>query len=620
MDSIRNKILSRFCIASFCILAMIYLVMTLQLNRSLGDLSAGLAAGVTDLLNRNMLGQHNVFREKIDNIGKFLNRMTAEIARKPEIREGIASFRITYLNHILEKFHEDADYIVLFDLKGHHIASFPSDTGDNVNISLIEQYFQEWDIWQPEKNQKAGSKNPFVFAAHDSDFVTAFRLSEKFGKEKNLISIVSCDFVPDDFGDPAALLLAGRILNACSEPLLDFFRSTELPSVIYAGTLPIAHAGFPDTQNVEKASEILKISPEIQERIYRSESPVNIMQKFLDTDYRCLCSGIRDADGKNIGAICLAVAESESDRIRQHFISQGNIAKNNLQHRIFWISAMSLVLFLLISTALASEIEGPLKRIVRGLKESVMTVSTAADRIAASGQLMADGASAQAAASEQVSASLSEIAAASKSTSELTAGAGELMNKNIRISVKTVRTLVELTDRIRRIENDSDQIIHIIKTIDEIAFQTGLLSLNAAIEAARAGEAGTAFAVVAGEVRSLAVKTAEAAENTQKILDTTIKSVSESASDISSMNQDFKDIISTATVMGDKTKAITEASKEIARSIAQISEGVLEMEKVIQQNAANSREFTVSSEELSSQAYQLRAYMENLLLIISGKK
>jgi len=99
----------------------------------------------------------------------------------------------------------------------------------------------------------------------------------------------------------------------------------------------------------------------------------------------------------------------------------------------------------------------------------------------------------------------------------------------------------------------------------------------------------------------------------------TVKRVSESAGGISVMNQDFKEIISTATVMGDKTRSITEASREIAKGIAQISEGVAEMDRVIQQNAANSEEFTSSSEQLSAQAMHLKTCMEELTVMVGRK-
>jgi methyl-accepting chemotaxis protein len=229
---------------------------------------------------------------------------------------------------------------------------------------------------------------------------------------------------------------------------------------------------------------------------------------------------------------------------------------------------------------------------------------------------MATGASDQAAAAEEASASLTQMAATSKSTSELTIGAGNLMSENIKKSVRTVQIFIELTEKVKLIVNDSDRISQIIRSIEEIAFQTKLLALNAAIEAARAGGSGSGFAIVAQEVRELARKTEESAKTTQQLLEVTIQRVSESAESINEMNDDFEGIIRTATNMGDKTNAITEASKELALNIDYISQGVNEMDRVAQENAANAEEFAGSSEQLSSEAQRLKQHIKELTVIV----
>ncbi len=608
--------------AGVLILSVIFLVMSAKLNDTLSKQSQSISESAADLINRNLTGQHNMFREKIFSIGREVDRTAGELAAKPELIKGIEEFRITYLNHALETFRTEFDYAVIFDLKGHHIASWPSDTGANVDIQRIEEYFRSWDIWKEKNRQEFQPKSPqipFLIAQHDSGFANAFRLPEKFAKDKSLISFASGKMIKDDFGDPIAILIAGRILNSYTEPLLSFYRSTGIASAVYSDNVPAVHAGFPDMENAQKAAELLAIPPETIERIYRAGEPLRISLRVSGRNFLSICSGIKSFQEEDIGAVCLCADEEELRQIRQTFLAAGIASKKNLQYWISVISLLSLAAFFAISLFLAAEIERPLREIIIGLKDSVLIVSSAAGQIASASQTLSEGASEQAAAAEEASASLTQMTSASASASAMTDGAGILMNKNIRISVKTVKTLVELTERIRLIENDSGRMSQLMKTIDEIAFQTGLLALNAAIEAARAGQGGAGFAVVAEEVKNLAGKTSEAAKDTQNLLDITVKRVSESGNDIRTMNQDFKEIVSTATVMGDKTSSITEASREIARSIAQISEGVTEMDRVIQQNAANSQEFTASSEQLSAQAMHLKAYMEELTGMVSRK-
>jgi len=170
-----------------------------------------------------------------------------------------------------------------------------------------------------------------------------------------------------------------------------------------------------------------------------------------------------------------------------------------------------------------------------------------------------------------------------------------------------------------QIEADSGQIVQIIKTIDEIAFQTQLLALNAAVEAARAGDAGVGFAVVADEVRNLAIRVTAAAKNIQELLDTTVSRVSQSSRSIREVNNDFDEIIESATSMGEKTAKITEESKDLTVAIEQISIAVKEIDNIIQDVASSSEESAAASEELSAQSLEIKHFIKELLLIVGGK-
>ncbi len=282
------------------------------------------------------------------------------------------------------------------------------------------------------------------------------------------------------------------------------------------------------------------------------------------------------------------------------------------------IGFIALLATCAVVSAIVRTITQPVRRVISGLSDAALTVASASAQISATSGQLAEGTSEQAAAAEETSVSLNQMADTSKETTELTRGSGQLMNDNIKKSVKTVMSLVELTEKIALIEKDSGQIGHIVKTIDGIAFQTNLLALNAAVEAARAGDAGSGFAIVADEVRNLSVRVAQAAKMTQNLLDTTLKRISECAVSIKIMNSDFEGIVRSATVMGDKTTAITNATRELSRNIKLINNAVAEMGKVIGQNAANAEEFASASEELNAQAEQLKYYAKELVIMIRG--
>jgi len=292
--------------------------------------------------------------------------------------------------------------------------------------------------------------------------------------------------------------------------------------------------------------------------------------------------------------------------------------------RLFWpLIGTNIVIALAalaMSFLMARSISGPIESTVVRLREGADQVTASADQVASSSQALAQNAAEQAASVEETSATLEEMASMSRRTSEMTLGAEELMKENIEKSDQSLKAIVELTKNMSLIEADSDKMGQIIKTIDEIAFQTNLLALNAAVEAARAGEAGAGFAVVAEEVRNLAIRATGAAKNTQEMLDATVKRVSESARSIKAINTDFEGIIQSATSMGEKTAAITETSRELSTGIDQVSKAAAEIDSTTQQMASGSEESAAASEEMSAQSEEMKAFVDDLMIVVRGTR
>lgn len=274
---------------------------------------------------------------------------------------------------------------------------------------------------------------------------------------------------------------------------------------------------------------------------------------------------------------------------------------------------------LALSYLMARSISRPITRVVEGLSQTASQVTAAAGEVANTSHSLAENAVQQAASVEETSSSLEEMATMSRETSTLTSGAEQLMNENIEKSGQSLRALVELTRNMSQIEADSDRISQIIKNIDEIAFQTNLLALNAAVEAARAGEAGAGFAVVADEVRNLAMRATEAAKSTQELLYQTIQRVSQAARSIKDMNSAFEGIVESATVMGEKTAAITQVSKEHANGMDQMSKAVHEIDLVTQNVATGAQSSAKASEALAHEVDKMKDYVDGLVGIVGGK-
>ena len=283
-----------------------------------------------------------------------------------------------------------------------------------------------------------------------------------------------------------------------------------------------------------------------------------------------------------------------------------------------------LVLFALfaglgIARLLAQQLTRVLGLAARNIQASAAQVYEAAEQITTGSQVLSDSASQQSAIVEETSSSLEELAAQSRQTTTLTQGSEALMKENITKSGQSLKALAGLTKNMTQIERDSGQIRLIISTIDSIAFQTNLLALNAAVEAARAGEAGAGFAVVADEVKKLAMKTTQEANSIQQLLDVTVERISTCAAALKGINNDFDGIVESATMIGEKNSAITQANKEQSGGIAQISLAMNESASATQQIAAAAEEAAAFALELTAQAEELHRVVADLELLVHGE-
>jgi methyl-accepting chemotaxis protein len=176
----------------------------------------------------------------------------------------------------------------------------------------------------------------------------------------------------------------------------------------------------------------------------------------------------------------------------------------------------------------------------------------------------------------------------------------------------------ELIGSMSNISKSSEETSKIIKTIDEIAFQTNLLALNAAVEAARAGEAGAGFAVVADEVRNPALRASDAAKNTADLIVATVKKIKDGSELLSNINEAFSLVAETSSKVGELVAEIASSSNEQSQGIDQVNRAVADMDKIVQQNAANAEEFAVLPEGMNSQAVQMRRNVHDLAALIGG--
>jgi len=245
-------------------------------------------------------------------------------------------------------------------------------------------------------------------------------------------------------------------------------------------------------------------------------------------------------------------------------------------------------------------------------------IDGAATQISAASQSLADGASQQAAAVEETSSSLEEMSSMTRQNADNSTQANQLMSQTQQVVGRANDSMKDLIRAMGEISGASEQTSKIIKTIDEIAFQTNLLALNAAVEAARAGEAGAGFAVVAEEVRSLALRSAEAAKNTGVLIEDTVIKIKNGSEIVAKTNQDFNEVTESAGKISELISEIAAASHEQAQGIEQISKAVNDLDKIVQSNASNAEETASASEELSAQSKTMKESVVDLVALVGG--
>ena len=240
------------------------------------------------------------------------------------------------------------------------------------------------------------------------------------------------------------------------------------------------------------------------------------------------------------------------------------------------------------------------------INESADQVAGGSDQVAAGAQMLSQGATQQASSVEELAATINELTSHVAQNADSASNATRTAKEVKDYAVESGKRMAEMLEAISNISDRSKEIGKIIKTIEDIAFQTNILALNSAVEAARAGEAGKGFAVVADEVRNLAGKSAEASNNTAEMIKESLKAVENGAAIADETAQSLKNVVEGVQGITQAIEDISASSGEQASSLSQVTIGIDQISSVVQTTSATAEESAASSEELSDQARKLK--------------
>ena len=283
-------------------------------------------------------------------------------------------------------------------------------------------------------------------------------------------------------------------------------------------------------------------------------------------------------------------------------------------------SVGALLIGTLLGFFITRSVNTALKQVATTLNDGAEQVASSATQVSAASQSLANGASEQAAAIEETSSSLEEMASMTKRNAENSQKANDLARQTRTAAERGATDMQSMSAAMAGIKGASDDVAKIIRTIDEIAFQTNILALNAAVEAARAGEAGMGFAVVADEVRNLARRSAQAAKETAAKIEGAITKTAQGVQLSGKVSEALSEIVGKARQMDELAASVAGASQEQSQGITQLNAAVGQMDQATQGNAASAEECAAAAEELNSQAQCMKAAVADLLKLTSGDR
>jgi len=627
-----------------------------QLGVGISRQSELLAEDMMARVSRTLVSHNELLQSFIDDVKQDVARSSHEISQNPATSINIESQQLSYLSGLMQKSCNalGTDFALVYDIDGKLQASFPKD----IDAVTMEDYYRS--LKGSESVQGTGNGTGSgdagqlgIVSRYDTDFLERLGLGERGVAGEGGIVIASLTTILDEFGDTVGACITGKLLNGYNKFLKQTYQVLGSTSALYLGSIPIAQAGFGLDNRIDLKS--LQLNSSILASIYEADKTISIVLPLAEKNYVTAFSPILSSRGEKIGAVGVGIPEDEIVELQDTVHLLGNKTRKRVQAWFFGIGALSLLVLVVVSLAIAVSIVRPIKgltdmvkdieesgdftkrinitskdeigvlaqcfnsfieklhMILQDIATSAETLSSASENLSQLSGKMSQGASIMfsksntvAGAAEEMNTSIGTVAVTMEEAAanvsmvataaeQMTASISEIAKnseKAIAITREAVSEAASASDKVDELGLAAQEIGKVTETIAEISAQTNLLALNATIEAARAGEAGKGFAVVASEIKALARQTAEATEGVKIKIHGIQSSTQETVAQIDKISRVSKDVSDIVSTIASAVEEQSVTTTEIAGNVTQVSGGIQEITENVAQSSVVAGEIT----------------------------
>ncbi|MDC7222288.1 MAG: methyl-accepting chemotaxis protein [Spirochaetales bacterium] len=557
------------------LLAVIFTVLILEVSRKIGE-------GVYETQEQNVLRSASQIRDMLDETVNHVSRRILLVSMSRQMTDGIGEMDREVLMGIAKNSYSSApyfDYMAILDTKGNVVVNYPRSEQVGRNV-------------QDNKGFMAVMEDKELRYISERGYISELTGNPVFDMASPIY---------DEEGRIQGVYLASIDLNLFAERFLLTHRYGETGYAYLQDDKGVL-LGHPNLPVVETNVWNYQFTKDI---INSETKEGSVYYEWTDGNKYAFYSKMETLPW----IVCTTV-----------YVDDLLSLSHSLQRYLLVISGISLLIMgAILLLSIIFFVSRPIGNISLEVSHGSRQLESASKQISASSQQQSSFTSQLAASVEEISTSIEEL----QSTLELTTkniNQSELMMRDTNEGTQQVSNQMELLKgALQEINENSQQIVKIIKVIEDIAFQTNILALNAAVEAARAGDAGRGFAVVADQVKDLAQKSASAANETTLLIERAIKSV-EKGEDLG------EKVLTIQLKSGEMTQKVATLLDEINRSsqgqmrgIGQISSAILQTNQGVQQSASSTEETAAASEQLLGQAESLNLMVQKLNLLVKGK-